>query len=101
MLKVHILTKCEHCKGQAYLPTGEVVDNNGKPYTRYIPCPNCEGSGNQARWVSLQEFAVLLEQAKCSHEHIVMQGGMHFNAGDVWDDMTEVCSDCDANLDER
>jgi len=24
---------------------------------------------------------------------------MHFSAGDVWDDIEEVCDDCGANLD--
>ncbi len=26
---------------------------------------------------------------------------MHFSAGDVWDDLTEVCNDCGANLDRQ
>jgi hypothetical protein len=26
---------------------------------------------------------------------------MHFSAGDVWDDIEEVCDDCGANLDYR
>lgn len=60
MFKVHILDKCEHCQGQAYLPNGEGEDYKGRKYTCYAPCPMCEGSGNQARWVSLEDFATLL-----------------------------------------
>src|SRR5574341_1039391 len=46
MLKVHILTQCTHCKGEAYLPAGEADNHKGEKYTRYLPCPVCEGSGN-------------------------------------------------------
>ena len=84
MVKVHILAQCEHCKDEAYLP-----------------CPQCQGSGNQAKWVSLAELAILLKEIQCSHEHTSLQGGFHFTAGDVWDDITEVCDDCGANLDKQ
>jgi hypothetical protein len=30
-----------------------------------------------------------------------MQGGGYDTDGDVWDDLTEVCTDCGAYLDER
>jgi len=84
MIKVHILAQCEHCKDEACLP-----------------CPQCQGSGNQAKWVSLAELATLLKEIQCSHEHTSFQGGFHFTAGDVWDDITEVCDDCGANLDKQ
>ena len=100
MHKVHILTPCEHCQGEAYLPLGEIESYAGEPYTHYQPCPQCEGSGNQVRWVTLEEFAALLQRAKCSHERTHFRGGFHYNGEDVWDDIQEVCSDCGANLDE-
>jgi len=99
MIKVQILTQCDHCHGQAYLPIGEGEDYHGQKYTRYAPCPECEGSGMCPKWVSLAEFARLLEQAKCPHEHTSFQGGFHFNGGDLWDDLVEKCDDCGANLD--
>ena len=39
-------------------------------------------------------------QAQCPHEHTSYQGSMRFIAGDVWDDIKEVCDDCGANLDK-
>jgi hypothetical protein len=39
-------------------------------------------------------------QAKCPHLHTRMFGGFHFTAGEVWDDLTLICLDCGANLDE-
>ena len=63
MIKVQILTRCEHCEGKAYLPAGEAESYTGKTYMRYEPCPQCQGSGKQTQWVSLREFANLLERA--------------------------------------
>lgn len=63
MIKVNILTTCEFCKGEAYLPIGEAESYTGEKYIRYEPCPQCQGSGNQAKWASLQEFADLMERA--------------------------------------
>jgi len=100
LLKVHISDKCPECGGEAYLPAGEVVSNSGKHYTRYLPCPICNGSGRLSRWVSLAEFAILLKQASCTHEHVSQTGGYHFEAGEVWDDIEEVCDDCGLNLDK-
>jgi len=60
MIKVNILDRCEFCDGQAYLPEGEAVSADGERYTRYSPFYYCEGSGNQARWVSLNKFLDLL-----------------------------------------
>jgi hypothetical protein len=99
MLKVHILNTCSHCNGKAYLPMGEAKDSHGDKYTRHIPCPFCEGSGNEPKWISLPDFAKLIQQAICPHEHTSFHGNMHFSAGDVWDDIHEVCDDCGANLD--
>ena len=63
MLKVHILDTCSHCNGEAYQPVGEAEDSQGHKYTRHIPCPFCEGSGNEPKWVNLEDFAKLLRQA--------------------------------------
>ena len=62
MKKVHILDRCEFCDGEAYVFACEVVDANGEHYPRYLPCSYCLGSGEQARWVSLQQFLDLLER---------------------------------------
>ena len=101
MIKVHILAQCEHCNGEAHLPKGEAESYIGERLTRNLPCPQCQGSGNQAKWVSLAELATLLKEIQCSHEHTSFQGGFHFTAGEVWDDITEVCDDCGANLDKQ
>ena len=79
MLKVHILDRCPHCDGQAYLPNGEGQDYKGRTYTRYAPCPHCEGSGNKPRWVKLPDFIKMLKAAQCIHEHTSHRGGMHFS----------------------
>ena len=101
MIKVQILVACEHCHGQAYLPIAEAQDYQGQTYIRHAPCPMCDGSGKAPRWIDLAEFARLLAQAQCKHEHTSLQGGMHFSAGEVWDDIQEVCDDCGANLDKQ
>ena len=98
MIKVHILERCEACEGQAYLPDGMDVSNNGEPYHRYKPCSSCQCGGNQTRWVSLEEYTVLLEEARCKHPHISYQGNFHFTVGEAWDDLVEVCEDCGAVL---
>ena len=99
MTKVQILTACDYCQGQAYLPDREVEDHLGRKHMRYTPCPMCDGSGKRTIWVDLSEFARLLEQETCPHLRTAYQGGLHFSAGDVWDDIHEVCIDCGANLD--
>jgi DnaJ-class molecular chaperone len=99
MFKVHIQVTCSKCNGDAYLPVGEAEDCQGHKYTRHIPCSFCEGSGNEPKWIDVQDFAKLLHQALCPHKHTSYQGNMHFTAGDVWDDIQEVCDDCGANLD--
>jgi hypothetical protein len=101
MLKVRVLSKCLQCNGEAYLPIEELEDSQGRTYTRYAPCPTCEGSGNQPQWINLDDFAKLLYQSDCLHEHTSYQGGMHFTAGGVWDDIKEVCDDCGVSLDKH
>ena len=99
IVKVKILSKCSYCDGQAYLPSHMDVDIKGDKYMRYLPCPKCKGSGLSGKWINLTEFQQLLEQAECPHEHVLRNGGHHFSAGEVWDDIEEVCSDCGEVLD--
>ena len=101
MLRVHILATCSHCNGEAYLAIGEAEDYQGHKYIRHIPCPICEGSGNEPKWIDLEDFTKLLQQAQCPHQHTSYQGNMRFSAGDVWDDIQEVCDDCGAKLDHQ
>jgi hypothetical protein len=100
MFKVHILDRCWYCQGKALLPMGE-ADHGDGVFTVYGKCPICQGTGESGRWVSLEEFAKLLADAHCKHEHTAFRGGMHFSAGDVWDDIEEYCIDCGANLDRQ
>jgi hypothetical protein len=69
MLKVHILATCSYCNGEVYQPIGETEDCLGNKYIRHIPCPVCEGSGNEPIWVDLPDFAKLMQQAICPHNH--------------------------------
>ena len=62
MIKVRILDRCEFCDGEAYIFDRQDVDSRGETYDRYRPCEMCNGSGNRAKWVSLREFADLLER---------------------------------------
>jgi hypothetical protein len=101
MTKVRILTTCSHCQGKAQLPSGEAEDYLGNRYIQHKPCPQCEGSGTQAKWISLQEFAALLPQVQCNHEHTSFQGRMRFTANGVWDEIHEVCNDCGATIDRQ
>jgi hypothetical protein len=63
MIKVRILDRCEFCDGEAYIFVCEDVDARGELFDRYRPCEMCNGSGNQAKWVSLRDFSDLLERA--------------------------------------
>ena len=78
MVKIQILIQCEQCKGKAYLPASEAESTTGEIYTRYVPCSQCQGSTKQSQWVTLAEFAVMLEAAKCQHEHTSTRGSFHF-----------------------
>lgn len=42
---------------------------------------------------------ILRLQEQCPHLHSTFIGGRYFSSGDVWDDITEVCLDCGADLD--
>lgn len=99
--KVQILIQCDHCDGAAYLPDREDISNEGERYQRYKPCPACFSSGKQTQWITLDQFLTILNESKCAHEHTSYQGGYHFTQGEVWDDLTEVCDDCGANLDKQ
>lgn len=63
MNKVHILTRCDHCDGEAYLPIGETESYTGKRYMQYAPCRVCQGSGLVEKWVNLKDFADMLDKA--------------------------------------
>lgn len=99
MTEIAICIACTNCRGEAYIPVGEAESYSGEKYTRYQPCPVCQGSGLQSKHISLEELSILLSQVQCKHEHTFFQGSMRFVAGDVEDDITEVCSDCGAILD--
>jgi len=60
MEKIPILTTCQACSGQAYVPVGEEVSPTGTKYIRHRPCFGCQGSGNQIRWVTLADFIQML-----------------------------------------
>ena len=61
-IKIQVLVSCSACNGEAYEPVGEASSYTGEQYTRYQPCPQCQGSGNQVIWVSLSDFLDLLEK---------------------------------------
>ena len=98
-VKIRILSTCPHCHGVAYFPFTEAVDTQGRTYMQYLPCTTCHGSGVTGKWITIAEFQKLLEQSACSHEHVSQVGGFHFSGGEVWDDIEEVCEDCDKVLD--
>jgi hypothetical protein len=60
MNKVQILTTWQACSGQTYIPVGEKVCSTGVEYIRHRPCIARQGSGKQALWIEVQEFAMLL-----------------------------------------
>ena len=62
-MKVHIRTTCSFCEGEAYFTCREAVSNSGERYTQHHRCAHCLGSGEQEKWVSLREFANLLDRA--------------------------------------
>lgn len=69
-VKVKILSTCQDCDGQAYLPSGIGVDSLVVEYQRYLPCPKCNGSGQTGKWITLPEFHKLLKKAECPHERV-------------------------------
>ncbi len=48
-IKVKILSKCQDCDGQAYLPSTMGLDSRGIEYQRYLPCPTCRGSSQTGK----------------------------------------------------
>jgi hypothetical protein len=58
MIKISILTECEYCGGDGYMPADV---HSGSPITHYEPCRVCNGIGLQTKWISLEELADLLE----------------------------------------
>ena len=63
----------------------------------HAKCEHCNGEAHLPKG----EAESYIKEILCSHEHTSFQGGFHFTAGDVWDDITEVCDDCGANLDKQ
>ena len=61
MDKIQILTTCRACGGKAYLPTNEEMSISGRTYIRHRPCYTCQGSGKEARWIDVQDFAQMLK----------------------------------------
>jgi hypothetical protein len=60
--KVRILTRCDVCRGEAYLSKSEETSFTGEQYTRYEACRNCDGSGKAPKWIDLAELANLLDE---------------------------------------
>jgi hypothetical protein len=44
-INVKILSKCQDCEAQAFLPSGMGVDYYGEEYQRYTYCLTCYSSG--------------------------------------------------------
>ena len=56
-----------------------------------LPDIDYEVSDEFGRRVTILEVDVV---DACPHKHVSMVGNMYFFAGDVWDDIEEVCEDC-------
>ena len=39
-------------------------------------------------------------QTACLHHHTSRWGGFHYEGGEAWDDIREICDDCGADLSE-
>jgi hypothetical protein len=63
MIRIHICDYCEFCDGDAYIPAGEVENYTNGCYMRYEPCLKCNDVGRKTKWISLCEFADLMERA--------------------------------------
>jgi hypothetical protein len=74
------------------------MSSKAETYTRYLPCPMCEGSGNEAKWIDREDFVKLLHQVQCSHQYTSYQGSMYFSIGNMWDGIAEVCNDFGVNI---
>ena len=68
MEKIPILTTCQACSGQAYVPVGEEVNPIGVKYERHRPCFVCEGSGMQTRWMILANLARMLHAVNAKEQ---------------------------------
>lgn len=64
MLKIYVQILCPSCKGKAYITTQETILITIWKHVRHKPCPQCNGSGTQTRWIDLNEFFQLLEELK-------------------------------------
>jgi hypothetical protein len=60
MDKIQILTTCRACSGRAYLPSLESWDMREGIHIHQTPCPACDGSGKEIRWIDLHELIGLL-----------------------------------------
>lgn len=98
MTKILILTTCPACNGRANVSIGEATSPTGQPYLQHKPCSTCDGSGNQPKWISLEELAHLLQSVQYNHEHTSFTGSMSFYPGEVLDTLVEVCDDCNSKL---
>ena len=61
MLKVMVFDRCEFCDGEAYVYSGERVDEDGSRRPIYSPCYMCKGSGEMEKLVTLQELQRMLD----------------------------------------
>ena len=59
--QVHIKTRCNYCEGKAYLPYGEQNSGNEEFLPRYLPCPICQGTGLESKWISLTQLRILID----------------------------------------
>jgi len=67
MIKVHTLTTCKHCNGEAYVPAGEAESYNGDRYTSYQPC--LQHNGNGTLIILIPKQAKTLEFVPLPHLH--------------------------------
>lgn len=89
-MKIRILDKCTKCRGEAYVALGKTLDYQGREYTRYVACANCEGTGLAGRWVDLKEFISLVKLTQCVEEQIPDLVDAHSSAGAETEDIHEM-----------
>ena len=46
----------------------------------------------------VDQLNVSKKQKHCPHKHTERTGGSHFGGGDYWDNISEVCLDCNMRL---